>query len=97
MSYPSINIYPRDVQRLREFLAYPSGSMCGDDLTVDAVGGGGLLVRLRPRWLSEPIRVKRAKQLRYQALFRAYRALRDLGDDEGAELLNELANREWAP
>ncbi|MFB7919385.1 hypothetical protein [Streptomyces sp. NPDC056061] len=97
MSYPSIYVYHRDTQRLREFLAYPNGSMSGDDLTVDAVEGDGLLFRLRPRWMYEPSRVATAERMRYQALIRAYRALRDLGDNEGAALLNELANKEWSP
>ncbi|MFE6493396.1 hypothetical protein [Streptomyces sp. NPDC057748] len=97
MSFPAITIFSRDTRRLREFLARPSGSMIGDDLTVDAVEGDGLMFKLRPRWMYEPSRVEKAERLRYQALHRAYRALRDLGDDEGATLLNELANKEWTP
>ncbi|MFB7012923.1 MULTISPECIES: hypothetical protein [unclassified Streptomyces] len=97
MSFPTVTIGHRDTRRLREFLVRPNGSMVGDDLTVDAVEGDGLMFKLRPRWMYEPSRVAKAERMRYQVLHRAYRALRDLGDDEGATLLNELANKEWAP
>ncbi|CAM5408647.1 hypothetical protein ACTFBT_01150 [Streptomyces microflavus] len=95
MTFPTITIYSRDVRKLREFIKRPNGSMIGEDLTVDAVEGDGLMFKLRPRWMCEPARVKEAERMRYLVLSRAYRALRDLGDDEGAALLNEIANKEW--
>ncbi|MFE1126770.1 hypothetical protein ACFW6R_08950 [Streptomyces albidoflavus] len=97
MSFPTITIYQRDVRQLREFIVRPNGSMIGDDLTVDAVEGDGLMFHLRPRWLYEPARAETARKLRHQALFKAYQALRDLGDDDGASVLNEIANKEWTP
>lgn len=95
MSYPAITLGYHDTLDLRAFLARPNGSMVGRDLTVDAVEGGGAMLKLHPRWTHEPSRVAKAERLRYTALHCAYRALRDLGDTEGAALLNELANKEW--
>jgi hypothetical protein len=97
VSYPAVFIGPRDIRKLREFLVRPSGSMSGEQLSADAVESGGLLIEMHPTWMQEKTRGDTAERLRYQALHSAYRALRDLGDDEGATLLNELANKEWSP
>ncbi|MFD6361853.1 hypothetical protein ACFWFX_18675 [Streptomyces roseolus] len=95
MNYPGIYVNPRDMRKLRTWLDWPSGSMAGEDLTVDAVEGGSALFKLHPTWMLERFRERRANRMRDEVLFRAYRALRDLGDDEGAAVLNELANKEW--
>lgn len=49
-----VEIYQRDMDRLRAWLERPNGSLSvGRRVTLEAVGGGGILIRTRPYRLGD--------------------------------------------